>query len=191
MAFELGERLHAPCTVSVADLKIEVIPKRMKNMYLRIDPTGGSIRVTCPLGTDLAAVRSFVKARYAWVKEKQQEVLASPSAQAAAASKQEQARWRAWVSARAPELIEKWEPRLGVKAKALVYRNMKTRWGTCQPKTGKICLNTRLALYPPECLEYVVVHELCHLRVSGHGPAFKALMDELLPEWRRIRAHLH
>ena len=56
---------------------------------------------------------------------------------------------------------------------------MTSRWGSCQPATGRICINVRLALYPPECLEYVVVHELCHLRERGHGPAFQALMDAL------------
>ena len=50
-----------------------------------------------------------------------------------------------------------------MKAQKLAYRNMKSRWGSCQPSTGRICINVRLALYPPECLEYVVVHELCHL----------------------------
>ena len=61
---------------------------------------------------------------------------------------------------------------LGVRAGKLAYRNMKSRWGSCQPSTGRICINVRLALYPPECLEYVVVHELCHLLVHGHGPGF-------------------
>ena len=62
---------------------------------------------------------------------------------------------------------------MGVKAGRLAYRNMTSRWGSCQPATGRICINVRLALYPPECLEYVVVHELCHLRERGHGQRFK------------------
>ena len=62
----------------------------------------------------------------------------------------------------------------GVKAGKLAYRNMTSRWGSCQPATGRICINVRLALYPPGCLEYVVVHELCHLLERGHGSRFKA-----------------
>ena len=62
--------------------------------------------------------------------------------------------------------------------------------GSCQPATGRICINVRLALYPPECLEYVVVHELCHLLEGGHGPRFKALMDAFMPDWRERRAKL-
>ena len=56
--------------------------------------------------------------------------------------------------------------------------------------TGRICINVRLALYPPECLEYVVVHELCHLLERGHGSRFKALMDAFMPDWRDRRAKL-
>jgi hypothetical protein len=94
------------------------------------------------------------------------------------------------VSACVPPLVEAWEPILGVHAQNLVYRNMKSRWGSCQPATGRICINTRLALYPPECLEYVVVHELCHLLVSGHGPEFHALMTSVMPDWKARRARL-
>ncbi|WP_270295883.1 M48 family metallopeptidase [Eggerthella sinensis] len=79
---------------------------------------------------------------------------------------------------------------MGVKAGKLAYRNMTSRWGSCQPATGRICINVRLALYPPECLEYVVVHELCHLLERGHGPRFKALMDAFMPDWRTRRAKL-
>ena len=76
-----------------------------------------------------------------------------------------------------------------VKAGKIAYRNMTSRWGSCQPSTGRICINVRLALYPPECLEYVVVHELCHLLERGHGPRFHALMDTFMPDWKeRLRA---
>ena len=77
-----------------------------------------------------------------------------------------------------------------VKAKKLDYRKMKSRWGSCQPSTGRICINIVLALYPPECLEYVVVHELCHLLVPGHGPQFRELMDRVMPDWRTRKAKL-
>ena len=67
---------------------------------------------------------------------------------------------------------------------------MKSRWGSCQPSTGRICINTVLAICPPECLEYVVVHELCHLLVPGHGPDFHAIMDRVMPDWKQRRAKL-
>mgnify|MGYP001318615938 CR=1 FL=1 len=77
-----------------------------------------------------------------------------------------------------------------VRSGKIAYRNMTSRWGSCQPSTGRICINIRLALYPPQCLELIVVHELCHLLESGHGPKFKQLMDLFLPDWRDRQAIL-
>ena len=108
----------------------------------------------------------------------------SPQAEAERATKEEQAAWRKVVKACVPPLIKAWEPLLQVQVQQLTYRNMKSRWGSCQPSTGKICINTRLALYPPECLEYVVVHEMCHLLVANHGPEFKKLLTKIMPDWK-------
>lgn len=87
-------------------------------------------------------------------------------------------------------LVSEWAPVLGVGVRKLDYRNMKSRWGSCQPSTGRVCINVRLALYPPECLEYVVVHELCHFLVPNHGPEFKELMGRLMPDWKERAAKL-
>ena len=100
------------------------------------------------------------------------------------ATPEEVAAWRAIVEGLTPGLIERWSAVMGVTPGKLAYRNMKSRWGSCQPSTGRICINVRLALYPPQCLEYVVVHELAHLIVRGHGPEFHAVLDRYLPTWR-------
>ena len=60
---------------------------------------------------------------------------------------------------------------------------MKTRWGSCNPRTGSIRLNTELAKKPRECLEYIVVHEMAHLLEPTHNRHFVALMDRFLPHW--------
>jgi predicted metal-dependent hydrolase len=63
-------------------------------------------------------------------------------------------------------------------------QRMKTRWGSCNPAARSIRLNTDLARKPRECLEYVVVHEMCHLLEPTHNARFVALMDHFLPRWR-------
>ncbi|MFR3273062.1 MAG: M48 family metallopeptidase [Slackia sp.] len=103
---------------------------------------------------------------------------------------EEIAEWRAVVAAFVPALVERWAPVMGVKPGKLAYRNMVSRWGSCNVKTGRICINVQLAAHPPECLEYVVVHELCHLLEASHGPRFKSLMDTFLPDWRSREAKL-
>ena len=83
-------------------------------------------------------------------------------------------------------LLPECERRIGVRATSLTLRRMKTRWGSCTTKTGAIRLNTALVHYPPECLEMVLVHELCHLIEPNHGPRFYALMDLHFPAWRAV-----
>jgi predicted metal-dependent hydrolase len=68
---------------------------------------------------------------------------------------------------------------------------MKTRWGSCNTTTRAIRLNTDLAKKPPECLEYMVVHELVHLLEQNHNDRFIALMDRFLPGWSRRRDQLN
>lgn len=80
-----------------------------------------------------------------------------------------------------PNVIERAEARIGVHATRWSVRTMKTRWGSCTPKTGAIRINARLAAYPPECLEFVVAHELVHLLEPSHNARFHALLDEFCP----------
>lgn len=94
-------------------------------------------------------------------------------------------RWRrSQIEERLVELRPQVEARVGRSATSITLRRMKTRWGSCTPKTGRIRLNVALSEYPPECLEGVLVHELCHLWEPNHGPRFYALMDLHFPSWR-------
>lgn len=87
-------------------------------------------------------------------------------------------------------LLEGWEKTIGVKTSGFTIRDMKTRWGTCNIRTKKVCFNLRLAQKPPECLEYVVVHELVHLLEKSHNRVFKNYLDRFLPQWRSIKKEL-
>lgn len=187
-----GRRDAAPLEelVFVDEFEVWILRKRIKNINLRVKPPDGRIEVSAPLRVDTSFVRAFVCEKRDWIRKQQERIAASPQGRAAAASPDEVAQWREVVQAFVPPLIAKWEPIMGVKAGKIAYRNMTSRWGSCQPSTGRICINVRLALYPPECLEYVVVHELCHLLERGHGPRFHALMDVFLPDWKAIRAKL-
>lgn len=92
--------------------------------------------------------------------------------------------YKGLVLAEAGRLRGGWEAALGVRASAFKARRMKTKWGSCAVRAKSILLNSELAKKPPECLEGVLVHELCHLIASDHGPRFRALMDQQLPDWR-------
>ena len=173
-----------PTLQFIDDLEVWVTRKRIKNLHLRVKPPDGRVEVSAPFNLSDAFVTSFIREKRDWIRCRQEEIAHSPVAHASQASKQEINEWRQVVSACVPPLVAAWEPIMGVQVQQLTYRNMTSRWGSCQPATGKICINTRLALYPPECLEYVVVHEMCHLIERGHGPRFKELMNRYLPDWR-------
>lgn len=99
--------------------------------------------------------------------------------------------YRAELKARIPMLIEKWLPVVGVKLSAWGVKRMKTRWGTCNTAQKRIWLNLELAKKPPQCLEYVLVHELVHLLERRHNDRFRELMDGFLPLWRQYREDLN
>ncbi len=90
-----------------------------------------------------------------------------------------------------PDLIAKWEPRLGVTVRGYFLQRMKTKWGSCNHAAGHIRLNTELVKKPKDLLEYVIVHELAHLREPNHGERFITLLDQHYPTWREARAELN
>jgi predicted metal-dependent hydrolase len=99
--------------------------------------------------------------------------------------------YREQVRTAAPPLLERWEPRLGVKLERFQVRRMKTRWGSCTPAKRTIRLNTELATRSPELLEYIVVHELVHLLEASHNARFYELMDLHMPGWQAHRDELN
>ena len=90
-----------------------------------------------------------------------------------------------------PELIEKWEPLIGVRVERFFVQKMKTKWGSCSHDANSIRLNTDLSKKPPECLEYIVVHEMVHLLESTHNSRFISLMDQFMPKWRFYKDQLN
>lgn len=99
--------------------------------------------------------------------------------------------YRKRVLEAAESLLAVWEPKLGVEVRDLRVRRMKTRWGSCTAEAGRIWLNTELAKKPPQCLEYVLVHEMVHLLERRHTERFRALMDGFMPSWRLHRETLN
>jgi predicted metal-dependent hydrolase len=99
--------------------------------------------------------------------------------------------YRDEVRRAAEPLLTKWEKYLKVAARQTFVQRMKTKWGGCNPLTRNVRLNTDLAKKPPECLDYVVLHELAHLRERTHSPEFFALLDRSMPQWRHVRQTLN
>lgn len=90
-----------------------------------------------------------------------------------------------------PALIEKWEANLDVIVADWGVRQMKTKWGSCNVDDRRIWLNLELAKKPKYCLDYVVLHEIIHLKERLHSARFKALLDKHMPSWRKRREELN
>ncbi|MBO7148677.1 MAG: M48 family metallopeptidase [Clostridia bacterium] len=86
--------------------------------------------------------------------------------------------------------LPKWEQLTGLHSSSYQIKNMKTRWGTCNTRTKKIWINLQLAKKPLEALWYVLLHELAHIRVYDHGPAFISILDKHMPDWREKKSML-
>lgn len=99
--------------------------------------------------------------------------------------------YREQVKSAMPPLLDHWQPRVGVNVGRFFVQRMKTRWGSCNHNAGTIRLNTELAKKSPECLEYIVVHELIHLQEPTHNARFVDLMDQHMPLWRFRRDELN
>ena len=99
--------------------------------------------------------------------------------------------YRTELIRRLPGVVARVERRIGVHAARWSVRVMKTRWGSCTPKTGAIRINARLASYPPACLEYVMIHELVHLMEPNHGKRFHMLLDVYCPRNRELKQLLN
>ncbi|MGB3683115.1 MAG: SprT family zinc-dependent metalloprotease [Rubrobacteraceae bacterium] len=90
-----------------------------------------------------------------------------------------------------PGLIEKWQPIIGVDVADWGVKKMKTRWGSCNIRDRRVWLNLELAKKPPQCLEYVLVHEMVHLLERHHNDRFQAFMDQFMLQWRMYRDELN
>ena len=99
--------------------------------------------------------------------------------------------YREQVKSAVSAIIAKWEPIMDVKVGRVFVQKMKTKWGSCNPASRSIRLNTELAKKPRECLEYVTVHEMVHLLERHHNDRFVALMDANIPQWRHYRDMLN
>ena len=99
--------------------------------------------------------------------------------------------YREALSERIAARLPLWEARTGLHPSAWQIKNMKTRWGTCNTATRKIWLNLQLVKQPPVCLDYVIAHELTHLRYPGHGQDFQAFLTRVMPNWPEVRKALN
>jgi predicted metal-dependent hydrolase len=167
---------------------VRVVRRRGRRINIRI-LDDGTVRLMVPhWWATLAQGMEFLAAKWDWVLDARARVLARPPA----APPIEASDLEVHLLERLlTELHTLWTARLNEPGVTWKLRRMKTLWGVCHFSKRQITYARMLALKPRELVEYVVVHELTHLKIHNHGPAFKALMDARLPNWRQLRRRLN
>ena len=147
-------------------------------MYIRIKPPDGMVVVTAPYRYPKRYIDEFISRKEAWILKKQEEVRLRPL------KKEYGPRDRERLAGYLREALPFWEAQTGLHPSSVQIRSMTSRWGSCNCRTGSVHFAVQLADREPEFIDYVIVHELCHLLVPNHGPEFKQLLDRFMPDWR-------
>lgn len=173
---------------SIVDgIPVEVTRKRTRRINLRVS-ADGTVRLSIPAyWATLHQGEEFLRSKLDWVRKVRAEILARPRLTRAPVSEDEERSLRELLS----ELNGSWAAKLREDGVSWKLRKVKTFWGSCNWRKRLITYNPELAHAPRELVEYVVVHELTHLKAHDHGKRFYALMDERLPDWQTLRRALN
>ncbi len=167
-----------------------VIRSGRRTLSLEITARGEAL-VRAPLRTSDAVIRSFVEGKRRWLETHLAQVrqrMAESEAQPRLTEEERNSlrlRSRPVFEARADHFA----PLLGVSRGKITVRTQRSRWGSCSAQ-GNLSFNALLLLTPPEVLDYVVVHELCHRKEMNHSPRFWAEVERLVPDWKAQRLWL-
>lgn len=224
--------------VPLLNLKVRVIRKHNRRMYLRVRPPEAEVEVTAPWVVGDEAIVAFVEDHAAWLIKARQKVLHAAVLQSAPTDTGRvtymgeahrlswehgsprtevirtpgqilvklDARWKDAGRAQLSGVLETWAgselaalaqerlPRLaaqmGVGTPLFQIKKVRSYWGKCYPSRNEILLNLYLAQKSPACIEYVIIHELAHLKHANHGASFWSLVGLHCPNYRQYEAEL-
>ena len=173
-------------------MKVTVIRSNRKTVAIQVN-SDLSVTVRAPRSVSEKDIEEILKKKEAWIskhiekiKETKERFEAEPTEKLT----------REKVIALAdkalkviPERVEYFAKVIGVTYGKITVRNQKTRWGSCSSK-GNLNFNCLLMLAPPEVLDYVVVHELCHRKQMNHSKAFWLEVEKVLPNYKEVRKWL-
>ena len=225
-------------TLTIENITLTLERKNIKNMYLRVLPPNGNVKVSAPSFISDEEIVNFIRLKkdwilkkqryikennikaplkydngekhYLWGKEytlqlikndnvkhvlldKEKSILYLPIAKRSTIEKRKKTLdefYRNQMKIAVPPVLDKCTKIVGKTPSEVKIRNMKN-WGNCRYHDKRITLNLNLAKKDIECLEYVMIHELCHLIEFNHSKKFKMLMDKYCPNWKEIKKRLN
>lgn len=167
-------------------VRVVVERKRVRRVNIRIG-RDGVVALSLPKwGCSLAYAEDFLRSKWGWVERTRAEMASHPPPEPEA-TEMEALELKGLIA----ELHGFWTARLGEAGVDWSMRRLRSIWGSCHIRRRHVVYSLGLARKARELVEYVVVHELTHLRVANHGPDFQRLMDARLQGWRMLRRRLN
>ncbi|MBI2426596.1 MAG: M48 family metallopeptidase [Candidatus Kerfeldbacteria bacterium] len=158
--------------------------RRAKRMRLNVY-CDGSFVVTRPNGCSELIVEQFIARKADWVLTKLQ-AFKHFGAHEWQGDRVRFADYKHCAQHFVTERINHWNRFYNVRFNGVRVRNQKTRWGSCSSKRT-LSFNYKILFLPPHAADYIIVHELCHLRELNHGPAFWRLVEQTVPNHKEVR----
>ena len=158
----------------------ELIRSGRKSLTIQVK-TDGSVVVRAPIRLAKYRIERFVTEHEDWIRTQQKKV-EKYSEQVHVITEEERRDGILRAKEIFPERTAYFAKRMGVTYNRITIREQKTRWGSCS-SAGNLNFNWRLVLMPPEILDYVVVHELCHLKEMSHSKAFWDEVGKVMPDY--------
>lgn len=143
----------------------------------------GKIVVRCPKGMRRCDIEMFVNSKSDWIDK---QVLKTKCGQSVPFSKDEIEQLRIQTMELVTERVEYYASIMNIKYNRITVRAQRTRWGSCSSK-GNLNFNCLLALVPRDVLDYVVVHELCHLKEMNHSARFWSEVQQIIPSYEKCK----
>ncbi len=148
-----------------------------------------AVMLTLPFGVSLGVAEKFVQSKIAWIKRAVEYFRIHPGLVRIKPVRGEYKKYKKQAQILAYAKVKEWSEFYGVKYGRISVRNQKTRWGSCSKK-GNLNFNFRIVHLRPELLDYLIVHELCHLQEFNHSRKFWALVAKAVPAYKPLRAEL-
>lgn len=149
----------------------------------------GSVRVTIPRWGSRREAAAFVETQGPWIEKQRARLERERMAPRPTLPRDEEQAFRARASRELPDRLRALAAEHGLTASRVSVRDQRWRWGSCSP-SGHICLNWRLMLMPERVRDYVLLHELMHLKRLDHSPRFWKLVAAACPDYQAARAWL-
>ncbi len=184
-------KISCRATIRRMEISFEYKIRRSRRAWrLRISVyPGGEVVVTVPVRVSDAAAREFVYRERVWIEKKVLALKKFIPIRTGEGSTPRFAECKERAAAFAAARVSHFNSTLGYPFKKIAVRDHQSKWGSCS-STGTLSFNYRILFLPPALADYLIVHEICHLKEFNHTGAFWKLVEYVLPDWKERRGEL-